>query len=420
MTRGIILASAAAGLFLAAAADDGPFVFPENDLTKAAPRAVFVAAMGNYRTREISGEWGAWGDKGEGGKPHQPDTQGAYGKRDIASAWYPAIGPYDMSDPTVAEYHCQLLKMAGIDGISFNLAQFERDTWRQKSMRNYVQSLRRYGLHGIVRFENKFYARTYPDPKEALAAAYRDMDAWLDLLDPVAYRIAGRPVFMLFTFKLSPGELRAWQDRHAAAHRPLILVYSPKAEYQGIAEGMFGWTGDAPNRHTDRAPYVRYVDPEQVVANERWDRERALRLLTDGRISFYMGSVSPGFDDIGCWGWGNGPRKVERQNGDTYRFRWEKMIATNLRTVLIPTWNDWNEGTVIEPAQEFGEQYLAITRHYAAQFKRAPEPKGNLQTPLRIYQLRKRVKDPAAQRLADRASEAIAAGRFADADALVH
>src|SRR5438067_2072209 len=37
--------------------------------------------------------------------------------KDIASTYYPAIGPYDVTDADVAEYHVLLAKAAGIDGF---------------------------------------------------------------------------------------------------------------------------------------------------------------------------------------------------------------------------------------------------------------------------------------------------------------
>ncbi|MCG8374113.1 MAG: hypothetical protein MI700_11285, partial [Balneolales bacterium] len=41
----------------------------------------------------------------------------ADGQRDIASHFYPLIGPYSSRDPDVAEYHLLLMKYSGIDGI---------------------------------------------------------------------------------------------------------------------------------------------------------------------------------------------------------------------------------------------------------------------------------------------------------------
>ena len=47
----------------------------------------------------------------------KPDAVNASGERQIASWYYPLIGPYDSADPDVIEYHVLLMKLAGIDGV---------------------------------------------------------------------------------------------------------------------------------------------------------------------------------------------------------------------------------------------------------------------------------------------------------------
>ena len=39
------------------------------------------------------------------------------GRRQIASHFYPLIGPYDSNDPHGLEYHLLLMKLSGIDGV---------------------------------------------------------------------------------------------------------------------------------------------------------------------------------------------------------------------------------------------------------------------------------------------------------------
>src|SRR5579863_7252057 len=39
------------------------------------------------------------------------------GQAEIASWYYPLIGPYDSADPAVLEYHVLLMKLGGIDGV---------------------------------------------------------------------------------------------------------------------------------------------------------------------------------------------------------------------------------------------------------------------------------------------------------------
>jgi hypothetical protein len=46
-----------------------------------------------------------------------PDTTNESGRRQIASRYYPQIGPYDSADPVVLEYHVLLMKLAGIQGV---------------------------------------------------------------------------------------------------------------------------------------------------------------------------------------------------------------------------------------------------------------------------------------------------------------
>src|SRR3954454_7839837 len=46
-----------------------------------------------------------------------PNVVYASGKRQIASNYYPKIGPYDSTDPSVIEYHLLLMKYSGVDGL---------------------------------------------------------------------------------------------------------------------------------------------------------------------------------------------------------------------------------------------------------------------------------------------------------------
>src|SRR5258708_22760825 len=48
---------------------------------------------------------------------YNPDTFYTNGNREIASQYYPLIGPYDSADPVVLEYQVLLMKLGGIDGV---------------------------------------------------------------------------------------------------------------------------------------------------------------------------------------------------------------------------------------------------------------------------------------------------------------
>ncbi len=76
-------------------------------------KTLMVYYMPWYSARPYSGNWG-W----HWTMDHfNPDLVNASGERQIASWYYPLIGPYDSSDPAVLEYHVLLMKLAGIDGV---------------------------------------------------------------------------------------------------------------------------------------------------------------------------------------------------------------------------------------------------------------------------------------------------------------
>jgi hypothetical protein len=89
-----------------------------------------------------------------------------------------------------------------------------------------------------------------------------------------------------------------------------------------------------------------------------------------GRISAV--TVIPGYDDTKI-------RKpglaVKRYNGELYRVQWEQAIKADPHWILITSFNEWHEGSEIEPSLEYGQQYLDLTARYAESFKANKNPR---------------------------------------------
>ena len=79
--------------------------------------------------------------------------------------------------------------------------------------------------------------------------------------------------------------------------------------------------------------------------------------------------IIPGFDNTK-----SSPARLsaERKDGQTYRRFWEAALKTMPDWILISSWNEWAEGTEIEPSRESGGQYLGITAEYAKGFLESP------------------------------------------------
>ncbi len=430
----IVLALLAAPMSAGCAEKTAPLL-PQTPLMKAAPPAVLAHVMVSFSSKAHSGRYRGWNHSNKAVR-HNPNRMTEEGKPDVASVFYPTIGMYDQADPVAIENHCQLAKMSGIDGFIFDLGDSTdfrtgKPAWRITVIKRYVKYLKLYDLKGVICYEDKvhwIWNHRIKTRKGAVTAAYRDMDIWMKLFEPVNYRVNGRPLLMFFSYehnvegkgksRLSPAELKTWLDRLPADKRPIVSTQWFKPNYKGVLNGPYDWTltKKAPPEMAPLRGYAEFKDLKVLYARRR---KRNKFWLEQGTVDFVMGGSFPGFDDRGCWGWGKGPRLVERLDGKTYRYVWGEALADGMPVIQLATWNDWFEGTNIEPADEFGTLYLEITRECAAKLKGKEIPVADLDTPNWIYRIRKSTRDPAALRGMTKASKLIREGKFAQAEKTV-
>lgn len=90
-----------------------------------------------------------------------------------------------------------------------------------------------------------------------------------------------------------------------------------------------------------------------------------------------ISTVMPGYDDSRIR---SGHEVRNRANGDYYRAAWQDAIDRKAQAVIITSWNEWYEGTQIEPSQSYGNLYLDLTREWSARFQSdgstVPPPTG--------------------------------------------
>jgi len=82
-------------------------------------KLVMAHYLNHWATPQTVGGWDGWAWDGDGCGLgyHDPERILVNGRRDIASVYYPLIGPYDVSDQAVMEYHIRLAKASGIDAF---------------------------------------------------------------------------------------------------------------------------------------------------------------------------------------------------------------------------------------------------------------------------------------------------------------
>ncbi len=99
-----------------------------------------------------------------------------------------------------------------------------------------------------------------------------------------------------------------------------------------------------------------------------WARETYPKWVqTAGRDRIACVTVIPGYDDSKL---GRPlPRPItDRHDGRTYQVLWEQAMVARPDWVLITSWNEWHEGSEIEPSVENGDRALRTTGAFAHQF----------------------------------------------------
>lgn len=276
-------------------------------------------------------------------------------KKDIqASTNYPALGAYDSHDPEVIDQHCRWANAAGIDG--FIVSWWGHNDYTDRAMAKILDGCQRHGLSACIYYE------TVPRPRTAETAA-EDIVRVLNKYGkhPAHLKVNGKPVVFVYGRALNELGLTAWLD----------AVKLINQKYQGGFTAMgdqfsYGAARIFDGLHTyNTAGKLRGMEP---AAARKWAAQTypTWVQLTDeaGKISAI--TVIPGYDDTKI-------RKpglaVKRYDGELYRVQWEEAIKADPRWVLVTSFNEWHEGSEIEPSVEYKEKYIELTSEFAKRFK---------------------------------------------------
>lgn len=91
----------------------------------------------------------------------------------------------------------------------------------------------------------------------------------------------------------------------------------------------------------------------------------AARAFGAGKL--WVATVMPGYNDVRIRP-GSGFAK-DREDGAYYARSWQAAINSSPNWIVITSFNEWPEGTHIEPSVAHGETYLHLTRQWSDRFK---------------------------------------------------
>lgn len=336
------------------------------------PEKLALIAYQPWYASEADG-WGNWqytdASDFEGGKNSFP-SRFIDGERDIAAVYYPLIGVYDSSDREVINYHLDLIKAMNIDVVQVNYyANLNQNML--DALEIIFELAEDKNLKVSILYEPKIHINgwiPHNTRMDAIEAIEQDLMDFIDRYknSKALLKIDNAPVIEIFGVNiLRNTEWNMILDNiNTLGYTPYLMGdYIQNSDYSSM-RGMFQW--DLYNESLADATLEEvntHVKDINTVTLE-WANKR-------NGYNIPVGLVYPGFDDTAVLGWDLGViRKIDISGPDFYRESWKAFHSLEgFNWVLIATFNDWNESTIIEPEVTMGHEMAIITQEQVAQFK---------------------------------------------------
>jgi len=225
---------------------------------------------------------------------------------DIASAYYPSRGAYSSSDPSVLDGQMRELERAGVGEII--VSWWGRGSPTDERLPAVIQAAQSHTLAVAAHLE--------PYKGRTVASVGADI-AYLRTLGIVDF----------FVYQATDFAAADWAPLTASLAGVRLFAQTPLAGYAKAGGFQGVYTYDA------------------LTYRARMFRRMCTQAHRQGLLC--LPSVGPGYSAQRATG---DVRSVDRANGRTYDSMWNAAIRAGSDLPTITSYNEWNEGTQIEPA----------------------------------------------------------------------
>ena len=280
----------------------------------------------------------------------------------------PAAGAYNSGDYGTIQRHVSQAQQACVNGF----AAHWYGPGEGSTTNNFNQLLSASAGTGL-RHAVVIQTNILPGASEQsiIDAVRHVMDNWA--YGPNYLRLGGRPV-IFFTDMPRPwgsdsAALAGWTRIRAAAdpeHKAIWMAEGLTTAYNPLFDGLYAYRID----HRDY--------PQSWLKQPRW--AAALRAVEQrGNLPigglYFADTIAPGFDDTrsvnipGDLRAGAPHFARDRRNGGYFADTYAATATTGGDFMLVKSFNEWVEGTAIEPGRTFGDTYLNLTCQYANAYR---------------------------------------------------
>ncbi len=267
-----------------------------------------------------------------------PNVVNANGQRQIASHYYPLTGPYASGDSNIIQYQLLLMKLSGIDGVFIDWPGVQQKYDYPYLVRNtnkIIAMLSRVGLNYAIVYEDQ----DLKGASNVVATAQTDMTYMqTNFFTQDNYeKIAGKPVLLDFGPQVLKGQDQ-WTSVFSVLNpQPAFYtLWFQSSEAGSNASGEFSWIPQ------DNFTTLNYYYGGYALSGTKF------------------GSAYPGFNSFYAQGgWGGPTWTIDYNNlGNFQQTLALALSQSNINYIQLATWNDYGEGTMIEPTVEFQYGFL--------------------------------------------------------------
>ena len=173
---------------------------------------------------------------------------------------------------------------------------------------------------------------------------------------PAYLRVDGRPV--IFFWRTQQWGVDTWRnirDQVDPGRNAIWIADGVYTSYLAVFDGhhLYSNTWNPPSDlNTTNQKFARLVNQARQAY---------------GIYKYWVATVMPGYDDTRT-GRGNAFAR-SREGGAYYARSWQAAISSKPDWIIITSFNEWPEGSYIEPSVAYGDLYLNLTTQWSGQFK---------------------------------------------------